>query len=201
MVALGQGKHERLAIRGSQQLEPGPVGPGGRRTLPPAVRLLGHARRHLDRHRGLQHVRPERRRCRPYRHPGLQRGVPRRRQHRRRRRQRQHQDALHRRRQGPAHLLAGRRQARRRLRGPLRRKVGRGGNRPGRGGGQRDLWFVRLQRQQGLDRERAGRDRVERVRQFFGGARHRHSGNRTPEFPLYHRLRPPCLGTPKQRRR
>ena len=36
--------------------------------------------------------------------------------------------------------------------------------------------FVRLQRQQGLDRERAGRDRVERVRQFFGGARHRHSG-------------------------
>ena len=75
--------------------------------LPPAVRLLGHARRHLDRHRGLQHVRPEHRRCRPYRHPGLQRGVPRRRQHRRCRRQRQHQHALHRRRQGPAHLLAG----------------------------------------------------------------------------------------------
>ena len=77
-----------------------PFGPGGRRHLPAAVPLLGHARRHLDRHRGLQHVRSGRRRCRPCRHPGLQRGVPRRRQHRRRRRPRQHRHGLRRRRQG-----------------------------------------------------------------------------------------------------
>ena len=83
----------------------------------------------VHRHRGLQHLRPDPRRGRPRQHPGLQHALQGGRLHRRHRRPRQHLHHAHRVRQGRAHLLAQRRQGRRRLRGFLRRGLGRRGQR------------------------------------------------------------------------
>ena len=75
----------------------------------------------------LQHLRPVpgQREQRPHRHQGLQLPLPRRRQHGRHRRARQHRHHHQRRRHGRARLLAERRPGGRRLRGLLRRVVGR----------------------------------------------------------------------------
>ena len=91
--------------------------------------LSSTERRLLHRYRNLQHLRPDPRRGRPRRHPGLQRGLQGGRLHRRRRRPRQHRHHLHHDRQGRAHLLAQRRQGRRPVRGFLRRVLGRRGQR------------------------------------------------------------------------
>ena len=111
--------------RGPRGLEPQAHRPDRWRQVPAAVPLLHQARRLGHRHRGLQHLHPDPRRSRPRRHPGLQRGLQGGRLHRRHRRPRQYRHHLHHDRQGRPHLLARRRQGRRRLRGFLRRVLGR----------------------------------------------------------------------------
>ena len=134
-----------------------PTGLVPRRHLPAAVPLLHQAHRQRQRHRHLQHPRPDRRRGRPHRHPGIQRGFPGGRLHQQSRCQRQYPHALHDVRPGRAHPLAQRRQGRRRLRGFLRRGLGRGGRPQGRVRHRR-----RHHRQLPLDRLRPRRHRVVR---------------------------------------
>ena len=138
LVGLGPGRDGHPA-GGLPGLEPPPRRPDGRRPVPAAVRHLHHPRRHLHQHRRLQQLRADRGRGRPCRHPGLQLRLHRRRQHRRRRRPRQHPHHLHQQRQGRPHLLAGRGQGRRRVRGFLRRGLGRRDRLQGRVGDARSL--------------------------------------------------------------
>ena len=94
---------------GTQRLGPDSLRSRHRRPVPADVPLLHRYRRHVRRHRGLQHLHPEPRRSRPCRHPGLQSGFPCGGLHRRRERPEQHRH--HRR--GRAHLLAQRQPGRR----------------------------------------------------------------------------------------
>ena len=124
-------RHQQLhrRQRGPRGLEPHAHRPGRRRQVPAAVPLLHQARRHRHGYRDLQHLHTDPRRGRPHRHPSLQRGLQGGRLHRRHRRPRQHRDHVHQHRQGRPHLLAQRRQGRRRVRGFLRRVLGRRGQR------------------------------------------------------------------------
>ena len=90
-------RHQQLhrPRRGPRGLEPQAHRAEHRRQVPAAVPLLNQARRHRHRHRDVQHLRPEPRRGRPHRYPGLQRGLQGGRLHRRRRRPRQHLHHLH----------------------------------------------------------------------------------------------------------
>ena len=90
--------HPARRGRGSQRLEPDSDRAGRGRQVPAAVPLLDEHRRHVVRHRGLQHLRPGPRRRRAHRHPGLQLGLQGGRLHLRFGRHRQHRHRLQQRR-------------------------------------------------------------------------------------------------------
>ena len=124
---------------GPRRLEPDTQRPRPGRPVPADIPLLGDPHRRGHGHRHLQRLGPGLGRQRPRGHPGPQLDLPGGRQHRRGRRPRQHEHHLHLQRQGRGHLLAGRQQGRRRLRGLLRRNLGRRGVHEGRVGDYRDL--------------------------------------------------------------
>ena len=138
-----------------------PTGLAAGDQVPAAVPLLHQARRHRHGYRDLQHLHTDPRRGRPRRHPSLQRGLQGGRLHRRHRRPRQHRDHVHQHRQGRPHLLAQRRQGRRRVRGFLRRVLGRRGQRQERVRHRRARYLP--DRQLALDRLQPRRHRVARV--------------------------------------
>ena len=109
---------------GAGGLEPDPRGRRAGRTLPAAHPDLDKAQRGGEGHRRLQPARAHGGRRGPRRHPGPRRGVRRARVHPRRRCADQHRHRLDRREPGRAGLVAGRREGRGRLCGPLRRALG-----------------------------------------------------------------------------
>ena len=136
--------------RGPRHLEPHPHRARRRRQLPAAVRSVNRHRCHLRRHRRVQHLCSGPGRRGPCGHPGLQPHLRDSRQHRSGRCQGQHRYHGH----GRSHLLAERRQGRRRLRGLLQRGLGRGGH-----GTQRDRSDgYHHQHLGGLDGQRSKRD-------------------------------------------
>ena len=102
-----------------------PAGLTAGESFPAAVHSVRRQNRQIRGDVQLQQLRAGRRRRGPCGHPGLQPHLPDARQHRSGRCQGQHRH------DGPGrcHLLARRRQGRRRLRGLLRRELGRGGHR------------------------------------------------------------------------
>ena len=127
-VARASADLVEMEVADDWDLIPSDLGSGHR--FRPALRLRRCPQRLPLRHRHLQRLRPGRAgRRRPRRHRGLQLRLSCGRQHTRRRRARQHRHHLCHRRPGRPHLLAGRQQARRRLRGLLRRHLGRRGQR------------------------------------------------------------------------
>ena len=86
-----------------------------RRPVPADLRQLDDAQRSIQRHHGLRHACAERRRIGPCGYPNLQRAVQGAWEHRDSECPRSHRDHLEQLRRGFAHLLAERRQRRRRL--------------------------------------------------------------------------------------
>ena len=148
------------ADRSPERLDPQAVGAQRGGPVPAPLRDLDDPQRQFIEHQRLQHLRTGPRRGRPQRHPDLLQRLSRGRLHRGRRRPRQHLDHLHRERQGRAHLLAERQQGRGRLRGLLRRLLGRRGERQERVGEQPDpchqlsVYRMQPQRHRGSGSER-----------------------------------------------
>ena len=127
----------------AERLHPG-------RQVPVAVHSLVEKKGRFLGHRGVQHLGSGPGRGRPRGHPGLQPHLPDAGQHGGHRRQGQHGDHGH----GRVHPLAERRPGRRRLRGLLRRLVGRGGH--------------------GTPRDRRGGEHPQQLADLDGECRRRH---------------------------